>query len=191
MYRLFIEKYQISFFQGVLYNIGFLYFVIIYFKNYTSKKYHYQKNYNFYLVPTAILISLWTLKTYVGLGNTGNLTMFSNLVTEKSKSNHFLIDTRKTKIFDFEEDYVEIITLNNTNASENFVGYRIPVVEFKFMIQNSIENSNKPLPCALKYKNKILQFDDLKKSEFSTAKWWYKYLSFRNIQINGPNKCRW
>ena len=94
-------------------------------------------------------------------------------------------------LFDFEEDYVEIVSLDNPSASETFVGYRIPVVEFKYMIQNSSEKSNNPLPCTLKYKNKLLVFEDLKKSEFNTAKWWYKYLSFRKIQIDGANECRW
>lgn len=191
MSYLYIIKYPMHFYKGIIYNIGFLYFVVVYFQNYNTPKNHFQRNYTYYLIPIFILISIWTLKTYVGLGNMGNLTMFSNLVTEKSKSNHFLIDTKKTKVFDFEEDYVEIINLNNSNARETFVGFRIPLVEFKYMIQNSAKKSNKPLPCTLRYKNKLLIIEDLKKSEFNTAKWWYKYLSFRKIQIKGANECRW
>lgn len=191
MSYLYIIKYPMHFYKGLLYNIGFLYFVVVYFKNYKIKKNHFQRNYTYYLIPIFILISIWTLKTYIGLGNAGNLTMFSNLVTEKSKSNHLLIDTKKTKIFDFEEDFVEIISLDNPSARESFVGFRIPVVEFKYMIQNSANKSNQPLPCILRYKNKLFKIDDLKKSEFNTAKWWYKYLNFRKIQINGANECRW
>ena len=191
MQRFNVDLYKISFYKGVIYNIGFGIVLFAILKNYHSRKYVYNFFYNRFIIPLIVIVSFWTLKTYIGLGNAGNLTMFSNLVTEKQNNNHLIIDTKKFKIFDFEEDNVEIIYLKNLNIKEDFVGYKIPVVEFKYLVHYWDKNYNDVVPCKLIYKGKKIEIKDLRKSQFNNCKWWYKYLFFRKIQINGPNKCRW
>lgn len=186
-----IEDIRHRFFQGLLFNIGFFGFIYTYFKNTPVKTFSFKKEYFIPLFSISILISLWTLKSYIGLGNAGNLTMFSNLVTEKSRNNHLLIDTKKTKLFDFEEDNVHIVFINNPFIKENFNGFKIPVAEFRFLVNYWSRKFNKPIPCTLIYKGKKEHFEDIRKSPFTETKWWYKYLSFRKIQTSSPNRCRW
>ncbi|WP_298120530.1 hypothetical protein [Flavobacterium sp.] len=186
-----IDNYKNTFIEGFIFDIGFVIFIYTFFKSYSAKEYAYAKKFNAYLIPIFVIINLWTLKGYFGLGNAGNLTMFSNLVTEKSTNNHLLIDTKKTKLFDFEEDYVEIIYLKNKNIREDFNGYKLPLVEFNFLVNYWNKTYTDKVPCKLIYKGKIFETNDIRTSEFNQTKWWYKYLSFRKIQSKGPNECRW
>ena len=176
-----------QFFQGVLFAIGYLVFIYTYFKTMPLTRFYFRKSYILPLAAVIVVISFWTLKTYIGLGNSANLTMFSNLVTEKERNNHLLIDTRKTKIFDFEEDSVYIIYLDKWKYN----GYKLAVVEFSFLANNLSRKKGKPVSCTLIYKGKKLHYDDIGKSPFKETKWWYKYLYFREIQISSPNRCRW
>ncbi len=191
MQRFLIDLYKFSFYNGVIYSIGFGFLLFVFIKKYYTRIYYYKKSYNRYLILIVFIISFWTLKTYIGLGNAGNLTMFSNLVTEKENSNHLIFDTRKLKLFDFEEDNIELLYLKNSNIKENFVGYKIPVVEFNYLVHYWCENYKDAVSCKLIYKGKIIEIKDLRKSQFNNCKWWYKYLFFRKIQVKGPNECRW
>ena len=186
-----IDKYKNTFIEGLIFDIGFVIFIYTFFKSYSAKEYTYAKKFNTLLIPIILIINLWTLKGYFGLGNAGNLTMFSNLVTEKSTNNHLLIDTKKTKLFDFEENSVEIIYLKNKNIKENFNGYKLPLVEFNFLVNYWNKTYTDKVPCKLIYKGKTFETDDIRTSEFNKIKWWYKYLSFRKIQTKGSNECRW
>lgn len=186
-----IDNYKNTFIEGMIFNVGFAIFIYTFFKSYSTRAYLFNKSFNHIIIPIVLLISAWTLKGYIGLGNAGNLTMFSNLVTEKSMNNHLLIDTEKTKIFDFEEDSVEIIYLKNKNIREDFNGYKLPLVEFNFLVNYWNKTYTDKIPCKLIYKGKTFEIDDVKTSEFNKIKWWYKYLSFRKIQTKVPNECRW
>lgn len=186
-----IIVYKHRFIQGVIFAIGYLTFGLIYLKNNKPKEFFFKKNYTIPLIITFLLLSFWTLKTYIGLGNAGNLTMFSNLVTEKRLNNHYLIDTKKTKLFDFEEDSVYIIFMNNPFVREKYDGYKIPVSEFRFLVNYWARKFDRPIACKLIYKGKQYNFDDLRTSEFKNSKKYYKYLNFRKIQTKSPNECRW
>ena len=186
-----VNPFKNRFIQGVLFNIGFVLFAFHYIKTIDFPRFHFNRTYFAPLLVCSFLISIWTLKTYIGLGNAGNLTMFSNLVTEKSMSNHLLIDTNKTKLFDFEEDNVYIISLNNPYIKEDFNGYKLPVVEFRFLVNYWNRKYKTPMPCTLIYKGKKIVYSDIRNSPFKESKWWYKYLSFRKIQTTAPNRCRW
>lgn len=186
-----LPQLQYSFVKGFIFLLGYLSFIVYFFKNHSTKCYYFQRKYFLPLLTLCLTISFWTLKSYIGLGNAGNLTMFSNLVTEKSSNNHLLIETNKTKIFDFEEDAVYIVKMENPYIKENFNGYKIPVVEFRFLVNYWSKKYNKPITCELIYKDKKHTYSDLKRSEFKNSKWWYKYLFFRKIQTTSPNECRW
>lgn len=186
-----VNPFKHRFLQGLLFNFGFVLFAYHYLKTINFPRFHFKKTYFFPLLTCSVVISIWTLKTYIGLGNAGNLTMFSNLVTEKSMNNHLLIDTNKTKLFDFEEDNVYIISLINPYISEDYNGYKLPVVEFRFLVNYWNGRYKTPIPCTLIYKGKKIVYSDIRNSSFKEIKWWYKYLSFRKIQTTSPNRCRW
>lgn len=189
--RISVQTSVFPFIKGFIFLVGYLSFFIYFFRNHDAKRYSFRRSYFMPLFILCISISFWTLKGYIGLGNAGNLTMFSNLVTEKSMNNHLLIDTKKTKLFNFEEDNVYIIKMDNPNIKENYTGYKLPIVEFRFLVKYWSKKFDKPIPCILVYKNKKYTFKDIKTSEFKNSKWWYKYLNFRKIQTTSPNECRW
>ena len=185
------NPYYFGFIEGSIFNIGWIIFMYLFFKNYESKTYSYQKNFTLPLSVCFILISFWTLRTYLGLGNSGNLTMFSNLSTEKGSSNHLLINTKYTKIVNLEEDNVLILKLHDTLNKHKLENFRIPISEFQFLSNDWSKRYKIKLNCDLVYKKDTLHIDDLKNSSFSETKWWYKYLYFRKIQTEGPMKCQW
>jgi hypothetical protein len=186
-----MNPYYYGFIEGSVLNIGWIIFFYTFFKNYESKIYQYEKKYTLPISICFILISFWTLRAYVGLGNSGNLTMFSNLNTEKERSNHLLINTKYTKIVDFEEDAVLILKLHDTLKKHKLENFRIPISEFRFLSNHWSKRYKIKLNCILVYKNDTIKIDDLKNSSFVETKWWYKYLYFRKIQPNGPNECLW
>jgi hypothetical protein len=118
--------------------------------------------------------------------------MFSNLVTASKHNNHLLINTNKTRIFDFENDCVKFIEFTNPERkNDSFSGYYLPMVEFQYYIKHWDKKYKKPIKCVLEYQNKRYEIDNLATSQFNQGKWWYKYLSFRRIQEDSPNQCIW
>ncbi len=184
--------YKRYFYQGILFNIGWLYFIFIFFKNYKEKRSYFNYKHFFFLFILVLIISLWSMKTYIGLGNSGNLTMFSNLLTEENRSNHLIINTKKTKVFHFEEDNIFILKLDDPIKKDSLVGFKIPIIEFKYLShQLAVKYPTINISCTLVYKNDTLVITDLKKSKFNESKWWYRFINFRKIQPNAPNKCYW
>ncbi len=174
------------------YNLAYLIFFFMFFRNYAGQISTFKRNY-FLLPGTCFLfISFWTLKTYAGLGNSANLTMYSNLMTEKSRSNHFLIDTKKTKLFNLEENNLLVLKVHPKLKIYKMEGYKYPLTEFHFLAAKYAANfPHEKLNITIIYKGKTIQIDDLAKSEFVKTKWWYKYVNFRKIQPEGPNQCIW
>ena len=74
------------------------------------------------------------------------------------------------------------------NKLENF---KLPLIEFKFKSTEWCKKYDVKLNCMVVYKNDTIVVPDLKNSVFNEKKWWYKYLSFRKIQPEGPNECYW
>ena len=187
-----ISSTLVNFIHGFVYNIGYALFFIIFFKNYTAHKYIWSRTHLLPALVCIVLLGFWSLKAYAGLGNSANLTMFSNLLTEQSRSNHLIVDTRYTKLTDFEEDNVLVLELHDTLKKERLEGFRVPVVEFCFLAKQYTERYPAvALNCRLVYRNDTIAIADLKQSRYSQTKWWYKYLFFRKIQPDGPNACYW
>jgi hypothetical protein len=113
-------------------------------------------------------------------------------MTEKSRSNHLLINTQKTKVFNFEEDNLLILKLHDTLKNNKLENYKLPMIEFKYLAgQWSKQYPNVILDAKIVYKNDTIVIDDIRKSKFNSRKWWYKYINFRKIQPENPNKCIW
>lgn len=177
--------------NGFLFSMGWLSFFFYYLRK------EYQINFTPNPSKNAILFcvlffSFWSLKGYFGFGNLANLTMFSNLTTEASRSNHLFINTKFTKITNLEEDNVMILELSDELKYEKLEGYLLPTVEFKYKIHewtNYFEGAK--LHAKIVYKKDTLEIKNLKYSEFNNAKWYYKYFYFRKIQPDGPTECYW
>ncbi len=178
--------------HGAIFNIGAVVFFVYYFRTYAAFNLKLQRTQ--YVLPAlcCLLISIWSMKTYVGLGNSANLTMFSNLVTEKNRSNHLLIDTRKTKLFDFEEDNLHILSLDKRLQKEKLEGFILPVSEFHYRAANWAKNHRDwKISCTIVYKKDTTIIADLSKTDFANTKWWHRYVNFRKIPPEGPCKCFW
>lgn len=178
--------------NGIIYNIGMFYL----FYNLLHKCTVAPIRNNTGTLPLifAVLITLWGLQGYVGLSNTSTLTMFSNLVTEKSRSNHFIINTRYTKIWEFEEDYVAILKLPaqemEWGTRYKIENYDLPLIEFKKLARHWSDTKEK-ISCTILYKGKTIYINDLANSEFSDTEWWYRFLFYRRIPKEGINQCMW
>lgn len=195
-YELVLMKFKIInpkflFISSLLFATGWFSFFYYYLKNYTP---HFDWSYlsRKSVIFCAVFLSIWSLKGYFGYGNLANLTMFSNLTTEKSRSNHLIINTKYTKISNFEEDTLRIITLSNDLKYEKLEGFLLPMVEFKYKIKEWTNHfEGKKLSATLVYKNDTIVIDDLKKSIYNQQKWYYNYLYFRKIQPKESIECYW
>lgn len=117
--------------------------------------------------------------------------MFSNLITEQSRSNHYLVDTKKTKLVYWEEDYVEILKLNDSLKNQYLEGYNIPTTEFKYLTHSWVQQVAYPLNATVVYQKDTLTISDLRNSKFNQVQWWYKYVPFRKTKPQGSQPCLW
>ncbi len=187
-----VEDTLIRFYNGLIFNIGWL----IFFYLLLSKRTFEKQRAKVTLLPliSVVFIILWSGQTYLGLSNSGNLTMFSNIVTEETRSNHYIFDTEKTKIWNFEEDLVTIINIPDDfkwEGSKPLEGFALPLIEFKTQIHKWSQKFDMPIKATIKYKGQIINIEDLRISEFNTAKWWHPLIHFRRIAIDGPKGCSW
>jgi hypothetical protein len=178
--------------NGAIFNVGWLLF---FYRVLTS---NIKDKISYHISPVVMCIifcvSLWGIQPYLGLSNIGNLTMFSNLVTEKSRSNHFLVNTMYTKVLDFEEDYLRIIKLpKGTKWDDRYSidNYDVPVITFKNMSGRWAARLKGKLPCTILYKGKVIKIDDLRTSSFRRTEWWHRFLHYRRIPLPGVNECMW
>lgn len=186
------DKTYIRIYNGIIFNIGWIVFFFTLLKN----SYFIKQKRTIKWIPSLyiLFIIFWGGQAYLGLSNAGNLTMFSNLLTEKSQSNHFFINTKKTKIWSHEEDLVSIIDIPEHLKWQNsfqLKNYQLPIIEFKTQANQWIEDFDEPIELTIKYKDEIIMIPDLKHSNFSSVKWWYHYVYFRRIPEEGVNECQW
>lgn len=186
-------KYELllQFLRNAIFSIGF----IILFKTLLFKMPTLKQAFYFSTVPviSVLLLTLWGMQGYFGLSTARSFNMYSNLITEKTRSNHYLINTRKTKIWNFEEDVVSIVKLPKEVKWENAVAanrYDIPLIEFKTMAKRWSELYPEA-GCTIIYKGKVIFIPNLKRSAFSKTEWWHRFLFYRMIPQKGVNECMW
>ncbi|MFL9845764.1 hypothetical protein [Flavobacterium rhizosphaerae] len=179
--------------NGVIFNIGWVLFFVTLLKDKDifDRENNVIKLSAKQFIPTVVIL-LWGMQNYVGLSTTGNLTMFSNLITEKSRTNHYIINTRYTKIWNFEEDYVTVLNMTGTHTDRsNLVNYDIPLIEFKFRMKRLIQYRKDKISCTILYRGQKIYIPDMSKSKFSQTKWWYRFIQYRKIPHDGTNECMW
>lgn len=180
--------------QGLIFNIGILLLMQLMFKNQARLNKVSIKHWSV-VIFIFILLTFWSMKSYIGLGNTGNLTMFSNIITDSNKSNHLFINTRYTKLTHLEEDQVYVLKIDSIlkrqNATLRIDGMYIPKTELAYRIASAKGNQTGTNGGIFIENKDTVIVNDLMQSKFADCKWWYRFISFRAIQPNGPNRCRW
>ncbi len=192
LYRYFPHHIKVlEIMRGIVFSIGFaLLFKTLLYKMPVVKRVH-----GNYLIPVlaVAVLTLYSMQGYFGLGTARNLNMYSNLITEKSRNNHYLIDTGKTKIWDFEEDLVTIITLPKGAKLANGVPieqYDLPMIEFRRNAKRWAA-SDPNASCTIVYRNERIYIPNLKKSSYSKTEWWHRFLFYRPVPKKGTNPCEW
>jgi hypothetical protein len=146
-----------------------------------------------------VLLFLSGATPYLGLSTASNFAMFSNLSTEGLTSNHLLLSNNPLKIWNYQEDIVKIIEIDDKKAK---VGYKyrplknhyLPLVEFKKLIYKWTK-ANYTVPLVFKYRDRAYTTTNIVNDPvWRTPKlnWEMMLLDFRAIQSNKdkPSYCR-
>lgn len=188
-----LKAQHVRVYNGIIFNIGwFILFISLMSRTRIQKQ---CRRLNFKISLLVLFVIFWGGQAYLGLSNAGNLTMFSNLKTEKSRSNHYLFDTKKTKIWSFEEDLVTMIQVPENLKWQQSIPMdslsQLPLIEFKTQANRWVEEYDYPLELTIKYNGELIHIKNLKDSEFSNVEWWYHYIYFRKLPKKGSNECLW
>jgi hypothetical protein len=137
-----------------------------------------------------VLLFLYGMTPYLGLRTAGNFTMFSNLRTEGTFSNHLLLRSNPIKVWGYQEDVVRFMEIRHARWLK---GNSLPIVEFRKAIYGWTQ-AGQTVPLELEYRGEIYSTEDIVKDPvWRTEKrnWEMMLLDFRVIQPEGPNLCRW
>ncbi len=153
-----------------------------------------------FLYIFVLVLSLWAMTPYLGLRTAGNFSMFSNLRTEGEVSNHLLLANNPLKIWDYQEDLVKFIEIDDTKAK---IGHKyrplknnyLPVVEFKKLIHKWTQ-AKYQVPLVFEHDGRVYKTPNIVNDPvWRTPKrnWEMVLMDFRVIQAdNGePNYCQW
>jgi hypothetical protein len=149
------------------------------------------------LVFPCVLL-LYGLTSYLGLRTAGNFTMFSNLRTEGPVSNHFLLSRNPLKLWDYQEDVVSFVEINDKKARIGYQyqplkGNQLPVVEFRKLIYQWTK-AGWTVPMTFTYHGRLHSTRDIVNDpawRTPARDWEMVLMDFRVIQTDGPNQCRW
>jgi hypothetical protein len=137
-----------------------------------------------------VLLFLYGTTSYLGLRTTGNFTMFSNLRTEGTSSNHLLLGSNPIKVWGYQEDVVRFVEIRDASRLEE---KSLPVVEFRKRIAEWTQ-AGQTVPVELEYRGETYSTEDIIKDPVwrtETRNWEMMLLDFRAIQPEGPNQCSW
>ena len=153
-----------------------------------------------FMLVFPVFLFLYGMTPYLGLRTAGNFSMFSNLRTEGKFSNHLLLRSNPLKIWDYQEDVVRFIEIDDERAQIGhkylpLKGNELPVVEFKKLIYKWTK-AGYTVPLTFEYQGKIYTTEDIVKiPRWRTDKrnWEMILMDFRIIQPDRekPNQCRW
>ena len=120
--------------------------------------------------------------------------MFSNLVTEQERQNHLLINTKYTKLIDFEKNLVfikEITSSNRIRSRYDVQGYYLPLIEFEYIANRLSKLNEEPASLIIEIDGEEEYIPNLGKSRFAKRRFAHNILTFRQIDPYGNAKCRW
>ena len=145
-----------------------------------------------------LLIILHGITPYLGLRTAGNFSMFSNLRTEGTQSNHLLLGSNPLKIWGYQEDSVEVLEFDDEYLTQayNFdelERYTLPMVELRKLIYQWTQ-SGSTVPIYFVYKGVLHSSQDIiNDPDWASPQrdWEMYWMDFRVIQPQGANQCRW
>lgn len=151
-----------------------------------------------FLCFSLLLIVLHGITPYLGLRTAGNFSMFSNLRTEGDRSNHFLLSSNPLKIWDYQEDSVEVLEFDDKDLTQAYnldslERFTLPIVELKKLIYQWTQ-AGSTVPIYFVYRGVLHSSQDIVNDPdwASPQRDWEMYwMDFRVIQPQGPNQCRW
>ena len=145
-----------------------------------------------------VFMVFFAMNNYLGLRTAGTMSMFSNLVTEGERSNHFLLGSNPIKVFGFQEDIVELVYIDPRIIGRYrrtlYRRNRVPRVEFDAILDRLRRRNFNQLRMAVRYDGKLYKTQDLVNDttfDFSVPWWQKKVFKFRVIQPRRPQKCAW
>ena len=126
------------------------------------------------------------------------MTMFSNLTTEGPRSNHLLLGSNPFKVFHYQEDVVEALKMDDRLTRKMEVGDILPRIKFEDdVVGRIIKKGYENAAMTILYNGTVMETTDfLNDPDFEIfrqphALWERKWLKFRLIQKEGPQKCVW
>ena len=137
-----------------------------------------------------VVLFVYGMTPYLGLRTAGNFTMFSNIRTEGTYSNHLLLRSNPVKVWGYQEDVVRFMEIRHARGLK---GNSLPIVEFRKAIYDWTQ-ARQTVPLVLEYRGEMYSTEDVVKDPvWRTEKrnWEMMLLDFRIIQPEGPNQCRW
>lgn len=149
-----------------------------------------------FIFPALLL--LHGLTSYLGLRTAGNFSMFSNLRTEGTRSNHLLLGSNPLKLWGYQDDVVRFVRIDDKRARISYqyqplLGNLLPVVEFRKLIY-AWTRAGATIPLAFEYRGERYETDDIVNDpawRTETRDREMRLMDFRVIQPEGPNACRW
>ena len=190
-----IQAYEI--YEGFVFSLIYSVFIYKYYLKNISKE--------SLLLPKAlwqkaliVFLFFFGMNSYLGLRTAGNFSMFSNLRTEGSTSNHILLSSNPLKIFSFQEDTIEVLKVSRKARGfykhMPMAGQLIPRVEFQRILQKIRKRKWTRIHLKVRYKDQEYEtkhagFDP--GFSFPVPEWQIKLMKFRHIQKEGPQWCQW
>ncbi|MEB3321284.1 MAG: hypothetical protein VKI81_00485 [Synechococcaceae cyanobacterium] len=135
------------------------------------------------------------MTSYLGLRTAGNFSMFSNLRTEGSRSNHLLLGSNPIKLWGYQEDVVQVLQAGTKGSAldRRLSGYALPVVELRKWIHDWTADGH-AVPITFVYRGRIHTSADITRDPAWRTRGIdgeMAWMDFRPIQAAGPNRCRW
>lgn len=206
LYYLVYPQFNIKTITGILFIISVLIVIAPLVKNFLDNPRSWQgvaivngRMPKFIYIFIALLF-LYAATPYLGLRTAGNFSMFSNLRTEGATSNHLLLRNNSLKIWNYQEDTVKIIEIDDKKAEighkyRPLKNHSLPVVEFKKLIYQWTKAGYK-VPLVFEYNNQTFTTSNIVDHPVwrtPIRNWEMIFMDFRVIQPdNGePNYCRW
>jgi hypothetical protein len=138
-----------------------------------------------------LVITVHSFLPYLGLATVPCLSMFSNLRTEGTLSNHWIVPPG-LKLFGFQDDLVQVLGSSDEELQKLAEkGLVIPYFEFCRMV-NGIEE---PLTLRFERSGRTIVFENAqpgRRPGIQPTPWLLgKLLRFRPVDREGPMTCRW
>jgi len=151
--------------------------------------------------------ALYGATSYLGLSTAANFSMFSNLRTEGPRSNHLLLASQPLKLFDYQQDLVEIISIGDAwrglDIDFEEPAYRggtllyqsVNLLQFRYLIDSYRQDRElEQMPMVVRYQGRVYDIADIRDDPFFAPPrpGALSYLMmFRPVYSGTSQQCLW